>query len=114
MCHCLQALGVGLDSVDDGSAAGSSSSGGGLGDSGGWRSVLMQRVADELGSSAATGLSNEAGEYNCFLNVIIQCLWHCTDFRRQVGQPADSGRLGSRRGLAMCPQPAPGAQGSPM
>ena len=30
---------------------------------------------------AAPGLTNEAGEYNCFLNVIIQCLWHCADFR---------------------------------
>ncbi|KAL4450742.1 hypothetical protein ABPG77_001098 [Micractinium sp. CCAP 211/92] len=30
------------------------------------------------------GLRNEAGEYNCFLNVIVQCLWRCADFRRQV------------------------------
>jgi hypothetical protein len=30
------------------------------------------------------GLSNEAGEYNCFLNAILQCLWHCRDFRQQV------------------------------
>ena len=29
----------------------------------------------------APGLTNEAGEYNCFLNVIIQCLWRCADFR---------------------------------
>lgn len=33
---------------------------------------------------ALTGLRNEAGEYNCFLNVIIQCLWRCTEFRQQV------------------------------
>ena len=32
----------------------------------------------------ALGLTNEAGEYNCFLNVIIQCLWHCSEFRQQV------------------------------
>lgn len=32
-----------------------------------------------------SGLSNEAGEYNCFLNAILQCLWHCAEFRRQVG-----------------------------
>ena len=35
-------------------------------------------------AAAGTGLTNEAGEYNCFLNVIIQCLWHCSDFRAQV------------------------------
>ena len=32
-----------------------------------------------------TGLRNEAGEYNCFLNVIVQCLWRCAEFRRMVG-----------------------------
>ncbi|MCL7042070.1 hypothetical protein MKW94_021139 [Papaver nudicaule] len=29
------------------------------------------------------GLKNEAGEYNCFLNVIIQSLWHLTCFREE-------------------------------
>ena len=33
---------------------------------------------------AMPGLQNEAGEYNCFLNVIIQCLWHCQQFRHGV------------------------------
>ncbi|KAK9808880.1 hypothetical protein WJX72_005660 [[Myrmecia] bisecta] len=33
---------------------------------------------------ATPGLQNAAGEYNCFLNVIIQCLWHCTDFRERL------------------------------
>ncbi|XP_039062565.1 uncharacterized protein LOC120207108 isoform X3 [Hibiscus syriacus] len=28
-----------------------------------------------------TGLLNEVGEYNCFLNVIIQSLWHLRQFR---------------------------------
>ena len=34
--------------------------------------------------AGAVGLRNEAGEYNCFLNVIVQCLWQCTDFRSEV------------------------------
>lgn len=29
----------------------------------------------------AAGLVNREGEYNCFLNVIIQCLWHIDVFR---------------------------------
>ena len=33
---------------------------------------------------AQPGLQNETGEYNCFLNVIIQCLWHCSDFRTRL------------------------------
>jgi hypothetical protein len=33
---------------------------------------------------AAPGLSNETGEYNCFLNVVVQCLWHCSDFSAAV------------------------------
>lgn len=35
--------------------------------------------ADMLG----TGLKNEVGEYNCFLNVIIQSLWHLRRFRNE-------------------------------
>ncbi|KAK9808861.1 hypothetical protein WJX72_005355 [[Myrmecia] bisecta] len=30
------------------------------------------------------GLENAAGEYNCFLNAIIQCLWHIPSFRDQL------------------------------
>ncbi|XP_044484956.1 uncharacterized protein LOC123210576 isoform X3 [Mangifera indica] len=30
-----------------------------------------------------TGLKNEVGEYNCFLNVIIQSLWHLRQFREE-------------------------------
>ena len=37
--------------------------------------------ADGATDVAMPGLQNETGEYNCFLNVIIQCLWHCSDFR---------------------------------
>lgn len=35
-------------------------------------------------SAAAPGLTNEIGEYNCFLNVVVQCLWHCSEFRAAV------------------------------
>eukprot|EP00775_Hariotina_reticulata_P010946 gene10946-11100_t len=35
---------------------------------------------------SAAGLANEAGEYNCFLNVVVQCLWSCRAFREQVVQ----------------------------
>ena len=34
---------------------------------------------------AGPGLANAVGEYNCFLNVIVQCLWYCAEFREQVG-----------------------------
>lgn len=35
--------------------------------------------------SADTGLLHcTTGEYNCFLNVIVQCLWHCTHFRQLI------------------------------
>ena len=30
------------------------------------------------------GLRNESGEYNCFLNAVVQCLHHCPPFRRGV------------------------------
>ncbi|GFP80104.1 inactive ubiquitin carboxyl-terminal hydrolase 54 [Phtheirospermum japonicum] len=39
-------------------------------------------VADVNGTDEyGTGLKNEVGEYNCFLNVIIQSLWHLRRFR---------------------------------
>ncbi|KXZ55989.1 hypothetical protein GPECTOR_2g1541 [Gonium pectorale] len=45
---------------------------------------LMSLLALQQG----TGLVNRVGEYNCFLNVIIQCLWHCTAFRAQLAAHA--------------------------
>lgn len=33
---------------------------------------------------ATPGLQNLTGEYNCFLNVIVQCLWHCRAFRSSL------------------------------
>jgi hypothetical protein len=33
---------------------------------------------------SAAGLANQAGEYNCFLNVVVQCLWSCKAFTREV------------------------------
>ena len=49
-----------------------------------------QQNDDSLLPRAAPGLQNETGEYNCFLNVIIQCLWHCRDFReRLMALPAE-------------------------
>ncbi|KZV13855.1 hypothetical protein F511_44939 [Dorcoceras hygrometricum] len=40
------------------------------------------RADDASGTdSYGTGLTNDVGEYNCFLNVIIQSLWHLRRFR---------------------------------
>ncbi len=38
------------------------------------------------GVVATPGLQNRIGEYNCFLNVIIQCLWQCGAFRTRLLQ----------------------------
>ncbi|PRW57724.1 ubiquitin carboxyl-terminal hydrolase [Chlorella sorokiniana] len=40
--------------------------------------------AQDTEALALAGLRNEAGEYNCFLNVVVQCLWRCAEFRQQV------------------------------
>ena len=50
----------------------------------GWRSAVMTGQEVPGQAAPAPGLTNAAGEYNCFLNVIVQCLWHCGDFRQQV------------------------------
>lgn len=44
------------------------------------------------------GLRNAGGEYNCFLNVIIQSLWHLRSFRTALLAP---------QGPAPTPRPAP-------
>ncbi|XP_074316976.1 uncharacterized protein LOC141653194 [Silene latifolia] len=36
------------------------------------------------------GLQNEVGEYNCFLNVIIQSLWHLRQFREEFLRRSES------------------------
>ncbi|KAJ0585698.1 putative ubiquitinyl hydrolase 1 [Helianthus annuus] len=40
-----------------------------------------------------TGLKNEVGEYNCFLNVIIQSLWHLRRFREEFLGTSTRGHL---------------------
>ncbi|XP_047325394.1 uncharacterized protein LOC124929150 isoform X2 [Impatiens glandulifera] len=39
------------------------------------------------------GLKNEVGEYNCFLNVIIQSLWHLRLFRDEFLRQSTSGHI---------------------
>jgi hypothetical protein len=38
----------------------------------------------EVAALSLPGLRNESGEFNCFLNVVLQCLWRCEAFRSQV------------------------------
>ncbi|KAL1531775.1 hypothetical protein AAHA92_31878 [Salvia divinorum] len=46
------------------------------------RALCGEGAADVNGMDTyGTGLKNEVGEYNCFLNVIIQSLWHLRRFR---------------------------------
>ncbi|OMO57243.1 Peptidase C19, ubiquitin carboxyl-terminal hydrolase 2 [Corchorus olitorius] len=40
-----------------------------------------------------TGLQNEVGEYNCFLNVIIQSLWHLRRFRDEFLRKSTSAHV---------------------
>ncbi|KAI3686481.1 hypothetical protein L1987_80159 [Smallanthus sonchifolius] len=40
-----------------------------------------------------TGLKNEVGEYNCFLNVIIQSLWHLRRFQEEFLGTSTGGHL---------------------
>lgn len=50
-----------------------------------WLSAAQSGLAS-ASAQQGTGLRNATGEYNCFLNVIIQCLWHCASFRHAVMQ----------------------------
>ena len=49
-----------------------------------WQVASKQNCQPESSSQLAAGLQNCAGEFNCFLNVIIQCLWYCSCFRTAV------------------------------
>lgn len=55
----------------------------------------MAQAAAQTGQLALTGpvvatpgLQNQIGEYNCFLNVVIQCLWHCREFQSRFSSLA--------------------------
>ncbi|CAH1443045.1 unnamed protein product [Lactuca virosa] len=45
--------------------------------------VFSDKAKANASDVYGTGLKNEAGEYNCFLNVIIQSLWHLRRFREE-------------------------------
>lgn len=54
--------------------------------SGGCRDSTSDGVA-----AGEPALQNKAGEYNCFLNAVVQCLWHCTAFKEGLLRlPADA------------------------
>jgi hypothetical protein len=42
------------------------------------------RASRAVPGLSAAGLANQAGEYNCFLNVVVQCLWSCKAFTKEV------------------------------
>lgn len=46
--------------------------------------LMRQGASHEPTTASTMGLRNATGEYNCFLNVIIQCMWHCRIFRHTV------------------------------
>ena len=46
--------------------------------------LMRQGASHESATTSTMGLRNATGEYNCFLNVIIQCMWHCRLFRQAV------------------------------
>jgi hypothetical protein len=50
------------------------------------QAAASARTISTVPGVSAAGLANEAGEYNCFLNVVVQCLWSCRDFRRSMQQ----------------------------
>lgn len=56
-------------------------------------SVLAPEQA-EVAALSLPGLRNESGEFNCFLNVVLQCLWRCADFRAEVGEVQSAGQAG--------------------
>ena len=43
----------------------------------------LQQLAVAGPGASVPGLQNLIGEYNCFLNVVVQCLWHCREFKRR-------------------------------
>ncbi|MEW5304043.1 MAG: hypothetical protein WDW36_006678 [Sanguina aurantia] len=47
-------------------------------------STTSQGSGGGSGAARGTGLVNRTGEYNCFLNVIIQCLWHLPGVSREL------------------------------
>ena len=76
-----------------GAAAGCDGSGGAAA---GRSSAASEELLDGV---KVTAMRNEAGEYNCFLNVIVQCMWQCVEFRRRVGWGQGRGRAVGCQGV---------------
>ena len=45
--------------------------------------------------AGTAGLTNDAGEYNCFLNTVIQSLWHLPPFRRGLLEVGEAPGVGA-------------------
>jgi hypothetical protein len=68
-------------------------------------SRLARLLPPPAAEAAAAGLSNAAGEYNCFLNAIVQALFHVRCFREHLATakvpPAGDAPLAVARGKAL-------------
>ena len=60
-------------------------------------------LPDLLATRLVRGLRNDSGLNNCFLNVVLQCLWHSPAFRGSVLSltPADLDACGSTQDAAV-------------
>ena len=67
--------------VGGGVAAGAAGVAAGAGNVWAARRERRDQEQATLAASGARGLQNMSGEYNCFINVVIQCLWHIQGFR---------------------------------
>ncbi|KAI5055394.1 hypothetical protein GOP47_0028915 [Adiantum capillus-veneris] len=47
-------------------------------------SLMSQGNRGSMPEEVGKGLQNEIGQYNCFLNVVIQSLWHLGRFREEI------------------------------
>jgi hypothetical protein len=46
------------------------------------KEIVYQRFISLLGMNTLKGLENKPGQHNCFLNVVIQSLWHLPTIRQ--------------------------------
>ena len=47
-------------------------------------STLKTSISSYSSQLDEFGLSNRDGEFNCFLNVVLQALWHSEPFRKKL------------------------------
>lgn len=62
----------------------------------------VTKLKDSRRTPSAIGMTNQAGDYNCFLNVVVQSLWHMKSFQDAFSDFPEHTHASEKESCVLC------------